>query len=228
LKELSTVIIHDQPEMNRDEYLASPQSWAPVVSGLKDSNKFLPLNFAEKNFENFEKNVNNKSIAEILQTRTLDETVSIWLSGSTGSGKTHLLLSLMNHLAWLQYHSGKNLFHVKYWSYTDLCSTLRADPNNFDLFQSIRSPKFLFIDDLGTSKTTDLIQEKIYSLFNYRLENQLPTFVTTNLAPQDVAKEFNERLLSRIMESSVFIQLKGADYRQRFFKENMKKYEGLK
>ena len=128
----------------------------------------------------------------------------------------------------LESYGEYSLKQIKYYNYSDLCSLLRDDPNDFEKFQKLRSPHYLFIDDLGASKTSDFIQEKIYSLFNYRVEQNLVTFVTTNLSLKEVQLEFNDRMVSRIKESSAWIDMSGIkDYRSNFIKDNMKKFKGL-
>lgn len=197
---------------------------------LRSQNIDLPKNFPTKLFSNFyTDDPKLKSIVKSLRNYHLDETTGVWLSGSAGVGKTHLLIALMNQIAWnyFEMNGGRLNGDIRFWSYSDLCSAIRSDPNNFQNFRTIRSPHFLFIDDLGTSKTTDIIQEKIYSLFNYRMENELPTFVTTNLTIDEIGNEFNERLTSRLKESAVFIPMNNfPDHRAKNVRSNFKKLFG--
>lgn len=168
-------------------------------------------------------------IVATLKDFDLGEKVGFWFSGKTGHGKTMLLLSLFNSISWKYYHANGGLKgQVQFYNYTDLCGVLRQNPNDHDLVCKIREVEYLFIDDVGTSKSTDFIQEKIYSIFNYRCENELPTFVTTNLEFKDINAEFTERMGSRIKESAVWLELKdGKDYRSKIFIENMQKYKHL-
>lgn len=210
----------------------SSDSWIPVFKSLAHYNKTLPKNFHLKSFDNLdlEKDSQMFKLVEILKNRTLDDSVGLWISGRAGCGKTHLLLALMNHISWVYYHSHIGLNgQVRFWNYADLCSWIRQDPNNFERFDEIRKPNFLFIDDVGVSKTSDFVQEKFYSLINFRNENELPTFVSTNLGAAELKKEFTERFTSRILENSAWIELKSTkDYRSNKFLENMKKYEDVK
>lgn len=205
--------------------------WIKIFKSQEAANRFLPKNWHEKHFSNMqiEKNSFMENLVKILKERKLDDSVGIWFAGATGAGKTYLLASLFNHISWYYYHSRNGLHgQVKWWAYVDLISVLREDPNNFEKFCKIREVEFLFIDDLGISKGTDFVQEKIYSIFNFRLENELPTFVTTNLNPDDLKKEFGERMTSRIKECAAWIELRDAkDRRSEIFKRNMEKYRVL-
>lgn len=206
--------------------------WDRIFKTQASQNKFLPKNWHEKHFSNLEAKEGTQlfELIKILDSRELDDQVGVWLSGKTGHGKTHLLLALFNRLSWLMFSQRGFLNNqIKFYNYTDLCGIIRQDPNNYDLFCKLRSPEFLFIDDIGTSKTTDFIQEKIYSLFNYRCENNLPTFASTNMTSKQINEEFSERMGSRIQESAVWIELaQTKDYRSKIFQTNMDKYKHLR
>lgn len=193
-------------------------------------NPLLPLNWQLKTFDKMETKQDSRleMVVSILKRQTLTDS-GVWLSGGVGCGKTHILLSIFNDLSH-QYLTkyGKIDRQVKYFNYSDLCSILRQDPNNFERFHMIRSPKILFIDDIGVSKSTDFIQEKIYSLVNYRVEQSLPTFVSTNLKLAEIQAEFNDRMVSRIKESSAWVDLSGVkDYRTNFISDNMKRFKEI-
>lgn len=127
-------------------------------------------------------------------------------------------------MAWYFYHDNDQSLRgqFRYWNYSDLCGMLRQNPNDFDWLHSVRKVRFLFIDDVGVSKASDFIQEKVYSIFNYRCENDLPTFVTTNLKSAELKAEFTERLTSRIKESGFWFEINGSDYRNNIYSENLK------
>lgn len=194
-------------------------------------NSLLPINWNSKTFENMkvEKNSRLEKIVNILKEQTLDD-CGFWLSGGVGCGKSHILLATFNLLSFkfLKDYGNEVGLNIKYYNYSDLCSILREDPNDFEKFQKIRSPYFLFIDDIGVSKNTDFIQEKIYSLFNYRVEQGLQTFVSTNLNLSEIQAEFNDRMVSRIKESSAWIDMSDIkDYRSNFIGENMKRFKEI-
>jgi DNA replication protein DnaC len=203
--------------------------WAEVHAEMKRLNRFLPKSFENKHFDNFQVKAGSQleNIVEVFKRRSVDDVLGIWLSGQSGSGKTHLMLSLFNILSWTLFHT-KRAHELKWYNYTDLCGMLRAEPNNFDLLCRIRETGFLFIDDVGTSKTSDFVQEKIYSIVNFRCENELPLFVTTNLNNMEMKQEFTERMTSRIKESAAWIQLNETqDFRSQIYLKNMEQYKHL-
>jgi len=69
-------------------------------------------------------------------------------------------------------------------------STVRLDRR----FEEVRTAPLLILDDLGTQNATPWVREKLYQLFNYRYNAELPTVITT----ADYVKEVDPRLLSRM------------------------------
>ncbi|HCU56724.1 MAG TPA: ATP-binding protein, partial [Anaerolineaceae bacterium] len=51
-------------------------------------------------------------------------------------------------------------------------------------------------DDLGTQSATPWAREKIYQLFNYRYNAELPTVITTS----NTAEDLDPRLYSRMQD----------------------------
>ena len=123
-----------------------------------------------------------------------------WLvfMGGYGSGKTHLAAAIANYRAGL---GDPPLFIMV----PDLLDHLRAtfSPNStiaFDKrFDDIRTTPLLVLDDLGTQSMTPWVREKLYQLFNYRYNRELPTVITT----ADSMNEMDARIRSRLLDSKL-------------------------
>ena len=123
-----------------------------------------------------------------------------WLvfMGSYGSGKTHLAAAIANYRARL---GDPPLFIMV----PDLLDHLRAtfSPNSsvaFDRrFDEIRTAPLLILDDLGTQSMTPWVREKLYQLFNYRYNAELPTVITTS----DSMDEMDARIRSRLLDGKL-------------------------
>ena len=120
------------------------------------------------------------------------------LMGGYGSGKTHLAAAIANYRAGL---GDPPLFVMV----PDLLDHLRAtfSPNSnvaFDRrFDEIRTAPLLVLDDLGTQSMTPWVREKLYQLFNYRYNAELPTVITTS----DSLDEMDPRIRSRLLDGKL-------------------------
>jgi len=122
----------------------------------------------------------------------------IVLMGGFGSGKTHLAAAIANYRAGL---GDPPLFVMV----PDLLDHLRAtfSPGSsvaFDRrFDEIRTASLLVLDDLGTQSMTPWVREKLYQLFNYRYNAELPTVITTS----DTLDEMDARIRSRLLDGKL-------------------------
>jgi DNA replication protein DnaC len=84
----------------------------------------------------------------------------------------------------------------------DLLDHLRATFNpssnvRYDRrFDEIRTAPLLILDDLGTQSMTPWVREKLYQLFNYRYNAELPMVITS----ADQVEDMDERILSRLLD----------------------------
>ncbi|BCV21263.1 ATP-binding protein [Moorella sp. Hama-1] len=126
----------------------------------------------------------------------------LFIFGPVGSGKTFLAAAIANALT----AAGKEvLFAVV----PDLLDAIRAtydrrpQDNNqteLELIDTARGVGILVLDDLGAHNYTEWTCNKIYSLINYRLINELPTVITSNLDLKDLEEYLGERTTSRIVQ----------------------------
>lgn len=122
-----------------------------------------------------------------------------WLvfSGDYATGKTHLAASIANHRAQM---GDPPLFVMV----PDLLDHLRAtfspaSPTTFDRrFEEIKSSRLLILDDLGTQSMTPWVREKLYQLFSYRSNAELPTVITI---AADSLETLDARLASRLRDA---------------------------
>ncbi len=120
------------------------------------------------------------------------------LTGPYGCGKTHLAAAIGN------YQAGMGIPPLMV-SVPDLLDHLRAtfsphSPVSLDRrFEEVRKSQLLILDDLGTQSATPWAQEKLYQLFNYRYNAELPTVITTS----STTDKLDPRLYSRLQDQRI-------------------------
>ena len=124
------------------------------------------------------------------------------LSGSTGTGKSHLAEAACRDLL-------DQGFSVRYELVSALLDRLRATfhPGSLDevedVLQQVNSPELLALDDLGMEKGTDFTAEKLTGIFERRLATGKRLIVTTNKTYDEMRKAFEGiyfRLASRLFD----------------------------
>ena len=156
-----------------------------------------------------------KALVEIaLQNRRIVPYVrsgpSLLLLGKTGTGKTHQAYGAIRALG----VSGVGCS----WLVTtaaDMYAQLRPRPkvDSEGEFRRYADVGLLVLDDLGAAKGTEWNEEVNYRLINHRYENELPTLVTSNVAPPDLVADLGGRVASRLVEMADRVVLRGPDRR---------------
>ena len=125
----------------------------------------------------------------------------IMLLGNSASGKTHLASAVANEL--LKYDE-----HVLFLVVPELLDQLRAsyrlENEGLDETEIVRrayAAGVLILDDLGAHNFSEWVQNKLFTIINYRLNNELPIVVTTNLTIRDMQEAIGRRAASRLLES---------------------------
>ncbi|WP_240486413.1 ATP-binding protein [Bacillus haynesii] len=122
---------------------------------------------------------------------------SIALLGQPGSGKTHLLIAIMNNLIKTKF------VNCLYFPYVEGTGDLRKDFDQLETkLDAMRKVDVLFIDDLfkpaqGKPRATEWQIEQIQSVVNYRYLNHLPLLVSSELTTDELL-DIDEALGSRI------------------------------
>lgn len=118
----------------------------------------------------------------------------LMLLGKTFSGKTHLAAAVGNYRQTL---GDSPLFVVV----PDLLDHLRAtfSPTSaisYDsLFNQVRTVSLLILDDLGTQSASPWAKEKLYQIFNYRYNAELPTVITSTMTLEEMDPRIQSRML---------------------------------
>lgn len=139
----------------------------------------------------------------------------IFLTGSTGVGKTYALHAIHNNVLDRETVAKTSVGRVENW--VDLLFELKDRISKGGIRDFINDNiirrSFVFIDDVGAEKQTEWSHEMLYLIVNRLYESQKPLFITTNLSAEEFTAKYGERLVSRIAEMCSVLELTGEDKR---------------
>ncbi len=146
---------------------------------------------------------NISDVGDFLTTET--RFYGLFLPGSIGNGKTTILKAIRDLLVYLvetnkiRYCEGDK--YPRFVSAREMANTAKSPED----FRSLKDTKYLLIDDL-CEEPTEIVcfGNYIYpfiELLEYRYENMLPTFITSNFSAVDIEEKYgNQRIADRMKE----------------------------
>ena len=103
----------------------------------------------------------------------------IYLNGNFGCGKTYLLSAMLNEIA----KTGKTIAIVYYPEFLRSLKEAFYDNEEYKKrFNFIKKANYLLLDDIGADSVTEWSRDEVLgTILQYRMEEKLPTFFTSNL-----------------------------------------------
>lgn len=143
-----------------------------------------------------------------------EEVKGLYLTGSFGSGKTYLIGALFNEMAKKEIKSALVYF-------PEFLRSLKASFNSdySTQFDYIKKSPLLLLDDIGAENCTSWSRDEVLGpILQYRMENNLPTFFTSNLTLEELEKALSitssgvdklkaRRIIERIKQLTVTLEL---------------------
>lgn len=145
--------------------------------------------------------------------------VSLLMLGPVGVGKTYFSLAIARSAA-------ERGFHVIYGPVQMLLHQLESEyfgRSEGDSQELMTSCDLLILDDLGSEFVSPFYTSCLYHLINTRLMASLPTIISTNLSPKQLAERYGEQIASRITGCFQPLVFEGKDIRQLKLKERIQK-----
>lgn len=145
----------------------------------------------------------------------------IYLYGSFGSGKTYLIAALFNELAKSNVKSV--IIHVPELL-RDLKDSFSKDYS--EKFNILKKTPLLLLDDIGAEYLTSWGRDEVLEpILQYRMDEQLPTFFTSNFTITELEKHFSttsnsvdkvkaKRIIERIKQLSNEVELVSKNLRK--------------
>jgi DNA replication protein DnaC len=153
------------------------------------------------------------------------------LTGSIGTGKTHLAVGILQAL--VQERGATGLFV----DYRELLKQVQNSYNRqvqateLEILAPVFEAEVLVLDELGASKPTDWVWDTVAHILNTRYNDRRTTIITTNYAnaaplaglqredgrnarEESLGDRIGERMRSRLQEMCVVVEMNGVDFRQ--------------
>lgn len=147
----------------------------------------------------------------------------LYLNGSFGCGKTYLISAALNELA-------KKNHKIAIIFYPEFLRSLKEsfnDPDTYnEKFKMIKNVEILLIDDIGAETMTEWSRDEILgTILQYRMQEGLTTFFTSNLTIKDLEEHFSvstkgvekvkaKRIIERIKQLTTEMTLVSEDRRK--------------
>ena len=176
-----------------------------------DESRFDTITYLTNYIKNYKKNILDKGL---------------FLHGNFGAGKTYLVAAMFNELAKLNVKST-----IVYWP--EYLRSLKSSyssssPDEFkNKYNEVKYAKFLLIDDLGAEIVTSWSRDEILgTILQYRMQEKLPTFITSNLDIKELEEHLSitnnnksekvkaRRIIERVRQLTVDIKMVGENKRK--------------
>ncbi|MFT8668261.1 MAG: primosomal protein DnaI [Liquorilactobacillus hordei] len=135
----------------------------------------------------------------------------MYLQGSFGVGKTYLLGAIANGLA----EEGFRSTMLHFPSFAVEVKSAIGSNNVMEKIDNIKKASILMLDDIGADQLSSWLRDDVLGIIlQYRMQEELPTFFSSNLSLQDLLTQYltvNNRgeaeplKARRIMERIVFL-----------------------
>ena len=189
----------------------------------------IPPRYRRCELETFVTYPNEKLLSAVRHAkRFADEFPSIQkglcLIGPPGIGKTHLAVAVLRRV--ILTRAARGLFYDT----RDLLRVIRSTYNplvrtaEMDVLRPVMDADLLVLDDLGSEKTSEWVEETMNLIVNTRYNERRHTIFTSNYddTPDDAVAETQDftlkerigfRIHSRLHEMCEFLEWDGADFR---------------
>lgn len=157
---------------------------------------------------------NIQKVAEFLTNN--NSKFGMMFCGTCGNGKTTLLYALRSATNYLNdcrhfedNHTGIRIYDAK---------EVSQIAKNYESFKEVRRVPIIALEDIGREPAEVLdygnVLNPIIDLLEYRYNEQLPTFITTNLTAKEIREKYGNRIADRFNEMIEVLIFQNGSYRK--------------
>ena len=153
--------------------------------------------------------IKKSDIARLSDCQWIKGGSNLIITGATGVGKTYLLSAFGREAC-------TKGFTVKCYRTTRLLTDLtigKGDGSYNKLMKDLVRPDLLILDDLGTEFKNQYSVASLYNIINTRILHGAPTVISTNFTLDDLERDYNQRITSRLLGEYSALVLEGSDIR---------------
>lgn len=157
------------------------------------------------------------------------------LWGLPGNGKSHLAGAIANYL-------NSKGYLIIFVNVPEFFQRIRASFNNKknesedELINSLIQSDLLILDEIGNKKVSAYEGDVLYRIVDGRYRRNKKTIYTSNLSPSELSEQLKpaddlaktgEKLIGRIVETSLPVENKATNYRHEIAQKRIRQYHGL-
>lgn len=194
----------------------------PLDERLK--NLRIPRRYETMTLDNYNKSVGDQDVFYAVMTwlknaeDNINSGMGLFLFGGTGVGKTHLAVGLLKEAITKTQSSG---YYIPVTTYIEMMyDELNNEGSLPEEYASPYTSKYLravydvvVLDGLGDENDTDFTRRSVTNLLNQRINNNLPTIITSLYNPKKLALRYGDRFVSILQSACRLVPVAGTDQR---------------